>query len=294
MNSRADGPGPPGGRSDGAHVGLDTLADHQERLLDPDTAARVDSHLRDCVRCAALVEDLRGVSMLLASQPSPSMPDAVRLRIEEVLHTEQASQPSPADHTGTDQVGGRSLQDAGTARQRRTRLSRALLAAAAAVAVVAVGGVVLDEVGTGGSVPGSAGQGGQMTTAEEPQSRPDAPRAGASSLQPPGVAPRSQGQPSLIEEIYRTRTVTIQRERAACVGAAVGDPQWVGTSYSVQLAGAGQLEDKSEGQLADQSEGRRGVVAFLGDADNTAPKTTGVLIVCDPEPTVVRRQQLRR
>lgn len=250
------------------HVDLDVLADHLEGLLDAGTAALVESHLADCDLCTGRVDDIRGVTMLLASQPTPSMPADVQQRIEETLRAEQPEQPA---QPGPDDRPVSSLDHA---RQRRTRSSRVLLAAAAAVVVVGVGGVVLDEIGTGGSISGSSGQAEDMTAGGESAQKPTDGLTGRSHA--PGVAPRVERQPSLIEEVYRTRTVTIQRERAACVGAAVGDPRWVGTSYAVRV------------------QGRPGAVAFLGDEDNTAPRTTGVLVECEPDPTVVRREQLRR
>lgn len=256
MSTRADQPDPP------EHVHLDTLADHLEGLLPAERAERVERHLADCDLCTGRVRDLRGVSSLLGSQPVPSMPQDVQERLQTALQAEVSGHRAPVP----------SLEHA---RQRRTRLGRTLLGAAAAVAVVAVGSVVVAEIDTGGSSDASSGQAGSVTAAER------APReAGPTEvLKDPsdaGVAPRVEQQPSLIEEIYRTRTVTVQRQRASCVGRAVGDPQWVGTSYAVDL------------------DGKPAVVAFLGDADNTARQTTGVLVRCDDEPTVVQRQRLRR
>lgn len=64
------------------HVDTDTLADHAEGVLDPERDARVRSHLSSCAQCRDVVEQLHSVSAMLASLPSPSMPDDVSARIE--------------------------------------------------------------------------------------------------------------------------------------------------------------------------------------------------------------------
>lgn len=64
------------------HFDTDTLADHAEGVLDPERDARVRDHLSSCAQCRDVVEQLHGVSTMLASLPSPSMPDDVTARIE--------------------------------------------------------------------------------------------------------------------------------------------------------------------------------------------------------------------
>lgn len=64
------------------HFDTDTLADHAEGVLDAERDARVRSHLSSCAQCRDVVEQLHGVSTMLASLPAPSMPDDVSARIE--------------------------------------------------------------------------------------------------------------------------------------------------------------------------------------------------------------------
>ncbi|MBO0828117.1 MAG: zf-HC2 domain-containing protein [Streptosporangiales bacterium] len=65
-----------------AHVDTDTLADHAEGVLDPERDARVRGHLSSCAQCRDVVDQLHGVSTMLASLPPPSIPDDVSARIE--------------------------------------------------------------------------------------------------------------------------------------------------------------------------------------------------------------------
>lgn len=255
------------------HLELDLLADHLEGLLAPEESADVERHLADCAPCRARVDDLRGVSDLLAAQPEPQMPPHLQQRIEQALVAEQRSLQGPST-SSLDQ-----------ARSRRTRMSRVLLAAAAAVVVVGVGGTLLDEVGIGGDTSSSQSERGAGTVQEQGDA-PEAASPSEGSAPSPstlrregadsGVAPRVQSAPSVIEDVFETRTVLPLRQRSSCVGEAVGDRRWEGTSYAVDLDGA------------------PAAVAFLGDPDNTAREVTGILVRCGPQPEVVERQQLRR
>lgn len=270
------------------HVDVDLLADRQEGLVDPPTAARIDAHLDACAQCTALADDLRGVSDVLGAQPTPAMPDQVRQRITGAVADEQRARQDSTPVASLDQ-----------ARKRRTRTTRALLAAAAAVVVVGVGGTLLEDAGLGGGTrssesgalssredaapedtgpgedaPGEAGE--PPVPADEPTRQPPTLQEDGAESGQGQVAPRVQRELSLIEEVFVTRTVVPLRQRSGCVGTALDEPGWEGTSYAVDVHGA------------------PGAVAFLGDVHNTARDVEGVLVRCGSEPEVLERERLRR
>jgi hypothetical protein len=77
------------------HIRAEALARYREGDLGSRKAARIRAHLAGCARCAALDEDLAGVTSLLASAPAPPMPDQVTARIQAALMAE-AARPAPA------------------------------------------------------------------------------------------------------------------------------------------------------------------------------------------------------
>ena len=61
------------------------LTDHAEGLLDEGDCAAIEKHLRECATCGALHSDLTTLARLCRESSRPKMPDAVRLRIEQLL-----------------------------------------------------------------------------------------------------------------------------------------------------------------------------------------------------------------
>ncbi|MGH3383044.1 MAG: zf-HC2 domain-containing protein [Nocardioidaceae bacterium] len=261
------------------HLDLDDLADHLEGLTDPPERGRIDQHLRTCDRCSALVADLQGVSSALAAEPAPAMPAAVSARIEQALGAERRD----ATHLDGDPVA------VPLDRPRRRRAARVLLAAAAAVVVVGVGGTVLRDVGTGGADEASTA-GGSADRQSAEADAPGAVRESADSYDSGGgarasdeAAPYSELElqdsapgDAIEEATARLKTAGSQRVRATCVGQALGDPRWRGTSYAVRIGG------------------RPGAVAFLGDLEATRELVEGILVSCGDEPRVVGRHPIRR
>ena len=161
------------------HVGAEALARYREGDLGGRRSSRIRAHLAGCARCAALDEDLAGVSAMLASAPRPAMPEQVTTRIQAALMAEAARRVQPgtglepagpeptrpsARPAGPGQPGQpRHAGPAGSGRRwRRPELRSAVaaraLAVAAAVAVVAGGiyGTVQLAGGTNGASSSTA------------------------------------------------------------------------------------------------------------------------------------------
>jgi hypothetical protein len=151
-----------------------------------------------------------------------------------------------------------------------------LLVAAAAAAVVGVGGTVVGEVLNGGSDDMAAGGAAESASSADAGGDAGADARGQAAPEAAGAEQLSGRELRMIEDVFTNRTGVPRRERAVCVGAALGDSDWVGTSYAVLL------------------DGTPAAVAFPGHPDNAAPSVDGVLVVCEPDPRVVRRQPLRR
>jgi hypothetical protein len=264
------------------HVDLDTLADRLEGLLDDEQSGRVDRHVRDCGVCANRVADLRGVTSLLAAEKAPSISDEVSAQVTDAIR--EAVQPAP-------QVDRLAARRAEPEREGHGRLRRALLVAAAAAVVVGVGGTVIGEVVQSGGDSSAVGGASESAVSADANGDADGGDDDADGGDADGdtrgqAAPEDAGaggadelssrELSLIEDVFTTRTGVPRRDRAACVGAALGDGDWVGTSYAVPFDSA------------------PAVVAFPGDPDNTAPSVDGVLVVCEPDPRVVQRRPLLR
>ncbi|MHB1595479.1 MAG: cupin domain-containing protein [Streptosporangiaceae bacterium] len=174
------------------HVGAEILARFREGTLHPRRAARIESHLARCDRCAATDAGLADVSGLLASAAPAPMPDQVTDRLSAVLAAESASRqasgshrvgaPDAVSHPGRE-AGPARPREAGPARPREagdtgrpTRHSRRMgrrlsspvllrgLAAAGALAVVIVVGVVL----TRGPSTGTSASSGSSTAPANP------------------------------------------------------------------------------------------------------------------------------
>src|SRR6202020_641934 len=85
------------------HVGAEALARYREGDLGGRRSSRIRAHLAGCARCAALDEDLAGVSAMLASAPRPAMPEQVTTRIQAALMAEAARRAQPG--AGLDPAG---------------------------------------------------------------------------------------------------------------------------------------------------------------------------------------------
>ena len=77
-------------RRQSAHVDAEVLAELSAGLIDGKRATRIHAHLAGCQRCAQHSASLTEISTLLASVPSPRMPDDVVTRLNATLAQEAA------------------------------------------------------------------------------------------------------------------------------------------------------------------------------------------------------------
>lgn len=108
--------------------------------VDPDEAALVEAHLRECPRCTAEVAEHREVAAMLAHSGAPA-PEGLWTRISASLEEAPPELQLPLGGPSTD-----SRTDTGTVvdldERRRRRITRWLPAGAAAAAVLVVVGLV--------------------------------------------------------------------------------------------------------------------------------------------------------
>ena len=82
-------------RRHSAHVDADVLAELSAGLISGKRATRIHAHLAGCQRCAQRSAALTEISTLLASVPSPRMPDDVVTRLNATLAQEAAHRSAP-------------------------------------------------------------------------------------------------------------------------------------------------------------------------------------------------------
>ncbi|MCY9786637.1 hypothetical protein KIK06_22380 [Nocardiopsis sp. EMB25] len=142
------------------HPDAEALAFLAEDLLDPSEERTVTAHIETCPTCAATLDELTGVSRVLAATPVPELPqdvadlldqriaDAARERAERGPVTEPTD-PVPAKAPSADAT----VVPLATARRRRSSsgMPRLLVAAAAAVFVVGGGVAVVNGVLSNGN-----------------------------------------------------------------------------------------------------------------------------------------------
>ncbi|RKS06628.1 hypothetical protein DFP74_2269 [Nocardiopsis sp. Huas11] len=146
-----------------SHPDVEALAFFAEDLLDSDDKRTVAAHIDSCATCAATLDELAGVTRVLAGAPAPELPEDVADLIDRRL-AEAAREPVTAEVDGTDAdadsdtrtaSGGVSSDDGVSdlapvtpinRRRRAFGLPQLLIAAAAAVFVVGGGAAVLTEV----------------------------------------------------------------------------------------------------------------------------------------------------
>jgi hypothetical protein len=173
-----------------SHPDTDVLADFRAGLVTGRRAAMITAHLADCARCAALADELAGVSALLSAVPAPAMPDRVAQRLDTVLAAEVAHRNS------SERARGVSPRERAT-RPRRTGnggfrwISPRVLAPAGAVAVlVAAGGYVLSSHGSSPQMEGASSGAAPATAAQPANGDTSVPKAAAGTAG--GTSPRSQ------------------------------------------------------------------------------------------------------
>jgi hypothetical protein len=150
-------------RRHSAHVDANVLAELSAGLVSDRRATRIHAHLAGCQHCARLSAGLAEIGTLLASVPSPAMPDSVTRRLNATLAREAAERSArvAAPEGPTSQVASdRVLNFRGGASKGRRRgftspAAARAFAAAAAACVVAAGGYTVVRLSSNGPAPSS-------------------------------------------------------------------------------------------------------------------------------------------
>ena len=167
------------------HPDTDVLAEFRAGLITGRRGARITAHLAGCDRCAALDDQLAGVSVLLASVPVPALPDRVAQRLDTVLAAEVARRDD------AERARGDGASESPAPRRPRGNrgfrpLALRVLAPVAAVVLLAAGGYGLSRAGLGSSSESTASPAeGAAKPASSPASA--ARRANAPAAVPAGI-----------------------------------------------------------------------------------------------------------
>ncbi len=208
----------PGRRADdAAHLDPDVLAEFRAGLITGRRGARIGAHLVACDRCAAVDDELAGVSALLATVPAPAMPDSVAQRLDASLAAEVAKRDySERADRDRSRKAGLPARPAGSHGFHWTAWR--VLAPAAVVVLLAAGGYELSQLGSG-----------PATQASSPAAQAASPHKAASSAGRASVAgpfsgaattPRAQRQPAAFPVVIRPATFKQQVETALRTPAA--------------------------------------------------------------------------
>lgn len=79
------------------HYGTEELADHDVGLLDAGRERQVSEHLSTCPECSDRLAALQQVSLLLAAQPTPAMPEDVFARLHRAVGSLASGELTKAD-----------------------------------------------------------------------------------------------------------------------------------------------------------------------------------------------------
>ena len=176
------------------HLDTDDLAEFRAGLITGRRGARIAAHLAGCDRCAALSDELSGVSALLAAAGVPAMPDQVAQRLDTVLAAEVAQR------NDSERARGDSTRDRATsgrpAGNRGWRLVSLRVLAPAAAVVLAATGYGLSQLAGGPASPAmsaaAAGSPARPVRAANGANAPAlAPRAAATAAGSQRLAPAS-------------------------------------------------------------------------------------------------------
>jgi anti-sigma factor RsiW len=174
-----------------SHPDVEALAFFAEDLLAPDEERSVAAHIQSCANCATTLDELSGVTRVLAEAPAPALPqdvaDLLDGRISEAVNERSAAASSaetPAPETPVPGPYGPQSTEPGTpaddalapvvpiaARRRRFGLPHLMAVAAASVFVVGGGAAIINGVMGGQQESGVASP--LMDEDAEPEVAPD-------------------------------------------------------------------------------------------------------------------------
>jgi hypothetical protein len=212
------------------HPGPEVLAEFREGIITGRRGASVAAHVAACDRCAALSDQLAGISSLLAAAPTPAMPDHVAARLEGVLAAETAKSDD-SERAGGDRRRDRVTGTRLTGRRRFRLVAVRVLAPAAAVIVLAAGGYGLSRIG--GGPASSAGLGSAAAPAPAATAAPTSEKLSRSAALPAigsagfkAISSRTDYQPATLRQqleqaMRESKETATSRPPSASLGACV-------------------------------------------------------------------------
>ena len=211
----------PGRRADDpAHLDPDVLAEFRAGLITGRRGARIGAHLVACDRCAALDDELAGVSALLATVPAPAMPDSVAQRLDAALAAEVTKRDySERADRDSSRKAGLPARPAGSHGFHWPAWR--VLAPAAVVVLLAAGGYELSQLGGGPATQAASSAAQAASPAHKAAS--SAGSSGAAVAAPfsgAATTPRAQRQPAAFPVVIRPATFKQQVETALRTPAA--------------------------------------------------------------------------
>jgi hypothetical protein len=168
------------------HLDTDVLAEFRAGLITGRRGARIAAHLGGCDRCAALDDQIAGISALLASVPAPAMPDRVAQRLDTVLAAEAARRDDPERARG-DGAGESAAPGRPAARRGFSPWTWRVLVPAGAAVVLAAGGFGLSQIGRGPVSQSAASSAGSMQAGPAQAGPAQAGRGAMSAAGPAGT-----------------------------------------------------------------------------------------------------------
>lgn len=156
-----------------SHPEVEALAFFVEDLLEPDEERSVTDHIETCALCATTIDELSGVTRVLADVPAPTMPQDVADLLD-VRIREAASERAATDRPGGGRDTTRPTESGATAsvtpigrKRRGFGLPKLLMVAAASVFVIGAGSAVVGNLMSDESDMGAASRFSEDATTED-------------------------------------------------------------------------------------------------------------------------------
>lgn len=275
-----------------SHPDVEALAFFAEDLLEPDEERSIADHIDTCATCAATIDELSGVTRVLAEAPAPALPQDVADLLDGHISEAARERSAASGPTGTEKADAGNAAsgaqedgpaDAGpvgtpatvtpiTARRRSFGLPKLMVAAAAAVFVVGGGaavfnGLMAEEEDTGAASP-------MIEENSGPESEPDTAQS--------YTAEAVESETVYTADQLGEQASAVQTE-AEAEGAEGSDP-------GVELQAQDQLPDGAQDCVTQFEEANGTRVTLVDDAlfdDGTGPERAWILFTQDTNGTSV-------
>lgn len=204
------------------HLDPDVLAEFRAGLITGRRGTRIGAHLAACDRCAALGDELAGVSALLATVPLPAMPGHVAQRLDTAFAAEVAKR-NHSERTGSDSPRKSPAHHRATRSHGFRWVALRVLAPAAGVVLLATGGYELSQLGAGPQTQASTAAGQASLPTHQAASSAGSAVAGPVSSGPQDRALRMP--PAAFGVVIEPATLKQEVEAALRVPAAARKTQ---------------------------------------------------------------------